>query len=136
MASKGLLTTRITRGQGDGGGLARHLTDDARVGHDQVITGHARLASDTARDHHDIALRLPVAAGDETVVTHHRARVEKIEGLALRKALDEVDEDDVRIVALGKALGKAGADMAGADDGDLVTNGDASLRPLPEREGW
>ena len=45
-----------------------------------------------------------------------------IEGLALRIVRDDVDEDDVRVVAAGDLLRARGADVAGADDRDLSSH--------------
>ena len=48
------------------------------------------------------------------------ARLPLVERLALRHALDHVDHHDgAGEVLLGQALGRGGADVAGADDGDL-----------------
>ena len=49
-------------------------------------------------------------------------RLGEVEALALGQPLDDVDEDDVREAGLGDALGGGGADIAGADDGDLVAS--------------
>ena len=62
-----------------------------------------------------------VRARDARVVADDRSGLGEIEALALRQALDDVDEHDVGEPGLGDALGGRGADVAGADDGDLVT---------------
>jgi len=46
--------------------------------------------------------------------------IPEVKALALRKAFDDVDEDDVCQAGLGDPLGGGGAHIAGADDGDLV----------------
>src|ERR1035438_4768369 len=117
-------------GVGRGGrGLPGDPGNDARVGHHQVVAGHPRLAGEAAGDDHDVAagtVRVAVAAGDQAVVADHRTGFEQVQRLALRQALDDVDEDDVSVVALDQPLGQGGADVAGADDGDLVPHGSLS----------
>ncbi len=51
----------------------------------------------------------------------HGGRLGEVESLALRQPLDDVDEDDVGKPGLGDALRGRRADVAGADDGDLVS---------------
>ena len=50
----------------------------------------------------------------------HGRGLGKVEALALRQPLDDVDEDDVGDARLRDALGGRRADVAGADDRDLV----------------
>ncbi len=49
-----------------------------------------------------------------------RGRLGEIETLALRQAFDDVDQHDVGEAGFGDALRGRGADVARADDGDLV----------------
>ena len=67
-----------------------------------------------------------VGAGDPRVVADDRRRLGEVEALALRQPLDDVDEHDVGEAGLGDALRGRGADVAGADDGDLVASHDLS----------
>jgi hypothetical protein len=109
--------------------LPDHPAHDTGVGHHQVVARHPGLAGDPARDHHDVAARsllVAVGAGDLAVVPDHGARFEDVQRLALGQALDDVDQDDVGVVTLGETLGQGGADVARADDGDLVAHGGAS----------
>ena len=64
-------------------------------------------------------LLVAVRADDVRLVAEHRAHLVDVERLALRQALLDVDEDDVRVVARGEHLRARRADVAGADDGDL-----------------
>ncbi len=57
---------------------------------------------------------------DPRVVADDRGGLGQVEPLALGQTLDDVDEDDVGQAGLGDPLGGGGADVAGADDGDLV----------------
>ena len=74
-------------------------------------------------DHEDVgARRLVVAVGadDPGVEAFDRAGLPLVERLALRNALDDVDHHDgAGEILLGQSLGGRGADVAGADDGNL-----------------
>ena len=75
-----------------------------------------------------------VAAGDPRVVPHDRRRLGEVEALALRQPLDDVDEHDVGETRLRDALRGRGADVPGADDGDLVAaHGLSPLLVSPRR---
>jgi len=67
-------------------------------------------------------------------VPDDRGRLGEVETLALRQAFDDVDQDDIRKAGLGDALGGRGADIAGADDGDLVA-GHAGRDSFQDRGG-
>ena len=98
-------------------------TDDPGVLGQQVVAAHPRLPGEAGRDDDDVAARgvgIVVRAEDPGVVAHDRGRLGEIETLALRQALDDVDQDDVREAGLGDPLGGGRADVPGADDGDLV----------------
>jgi hypothetical protein len=62
-------------------------------------------------------------------VPDDRRRLGKVQALALRQAFDDVDEDDVSDPRFGDPLRGRGADVAGADDGDLVS-GHAGWAPF------
>ena len=66
--------------------------------------------------------RLGVVVGPDhpAVVADDGRRLGQVQALALGQALDDVDEDDVGETGLGDPLGGRRADVAGADDGDLV----------------
>ena len=67
-------------------------------------------------------VRVVVGAGDPGVVPDDRRRLGQVERLALREPLDDVDQDDVGQACLGDPLRGRRADVAGADDGDLVAS--------------
>ena len=98
--------------------------DDARVLGQQVVAAHARLAGEAGGDDDDVRagrVGVVVRAGDLHVVAHDRRRLGQVERLALRQALDDVDQHDVRKACLRHSLGDGRADVAGADDGYLGT---------------
>ena len=81
------------------------------------------LAGEARRHDDDVGaggVGVVVRADDAGVVADDRRRLGEVEALALGQALDDVDEDDVGEAGLGDPLGGGGADVAGADDGDLV----------------
>ena len=97
--------------------------DDPGVLGQQVVAAHARLAREPGGDDDDVGaggVGVVVRAGDPGVVADDRGGLGEVEALALRQALDDVDEDDVGEAGLGDALRGRRADVAGADDGDLV----------------
>ena len=104
-------------------GLLDDRADDPGVLGQQVVAAHPRLAREAGGDDDDVGagrVGVVVRAGDPGVVPDDRRRLGEVEALALRQALDDVDEDDVGEARLGDPLGGRGADVAGADDGDLV----------------
>ena len=97
--------------------------DDPGVRRHQLVAAHARLARDPGRDDDDVRARgvgVVVRAGDPRIVSDDRSGLREVETLALRQAVDDVDEDDVGEAGLGDALRGRRADIPGADDGDLV----------------
>ena len=109
------------------GGLLRRLLhdgpDDPGVLGQQVVAAHPRLAGQSRGDHDDVGpggVRVVVRAGDPGVMADDRGRLGQVERLALREPFDDVDQDDVGQAGLGDTLGGRRADIAGADDGDLV----------------
>jgi len=120
-----------------GDGLFHDRLDDPGVLGQQVVAAHARLASQTRGHDDDVAARgvgVVVRPGDPGVVADDRGRLGEIEGLALRQPFDDVDEHDVGEAGLGDALGRRRADVAGADDRDLVA-GHAVGSPFRDRAG-
>ncbi len=67
----------------------------------------------------------PFVAEDPRLVPEHRPRLVHVEGLALGEVRDDVDEDHVRVVAPRDLLGARRADIAGADDRDLLSTAHA-----------
>ena len=137
IASSGLVTTmRIASGE-CADGLLDDRRDDPGVLRQQVVAAHARLAGEAGGHDDDVRARrvgVVVRAGDPGVVADDRRRLGEVEALALRQPLDDVDEHDVGEAGLGDALGGRRADVAGADDGDLVAGhgGGCSFRD----RGW
>jgi hypothetical protein len=110
------------------GGVAHGLLDDGSddpcVLRHQVVAAHARLAGEARRDDHDVRagrIRVVVRAGHARVVADDGGCLGEVEALALRQALHDVDEHDIGESRLGDPLGGRGTDIAGADDGNLVT---------------
>src|SRR5204862_666631 len=64
-------------------------------------------------------LVVTIAADERRIVAMDGAGLQQVERLALRHAFDHVDEDDVAELLLDRVLRDAGADVAGADHGDL-----------------
>src|SRR5581483_1211229 len=97
--------------------------DDRLIRRDEVVAAHARRARPPGGDHDDVrALGLVVAVrpDDRGLVAEHGAGLVHVERLALGEVRDDVDEDDVCVVAPRDLLGARRADVSGADDGDLV----------------
>ena len=98
IASSGLETTmRIAFGRARKH-LAHDVRDDALVGRDEVVAAHAGLARQAGGDHDDVGVRgrvVGVGAGHAGVELLDRGRLHDVERLALRDALDDVDEGDV-----------------------------------------
>ena len=104
-------------------GLLDDRADDPGVRRHQLVAAHPGLARDPGRDDDDVRARgvgVVVRAGDPRVVSDDRSGLRKVETLALRQPVDDVDQDDVGEAGLGDALRGRRADIAGADDGDLV----------------
>ena len=108
---------RVRRGLLDDG------ADDAGVLGQQVVAAHPGLAGEARGDDDDVGagrVGVVVRAGDPGVVADDRCGLGEVETLALRQPLDDVHQDDVGEAGLGDALSGRRADVAGADDGDLV----------------
>ena len=106
-----------------------HLQVDA----EQIVAAHPRLAGDAGGDDDDVGARdvgIIVRALERRVEALDRAALGKIERLALRHALDDVEQDDVAKLLRGGEMGERAADIAGADQRDLV----ASHGALPALE--
>src|SRR5256714_1640217 len=104
--------------------LLGHAADDVLVGFHEVVPGHAGLAGHAGGDHADARPgRLLVAIGsdDGGVIADDRAGLQQVEGLSLGQAFNDVDQHEVGVATLGKALGQGGADVAGPHDRDLGT---------------
>ena len=99
--------------------LADHLCVDA----DQIVAAHARLPRHPGRDDDDIRAldaRIIVRAGDRGVVALDRRSLHDVERLSLRHAFDNVEQHDIAQFLEAGQEGQRAADLAGADQRDLV----------------
>ncbi len=123
IASSGLVTMiRIASGECCDR-LLDHGPHDPGVLRQQVVAAHPGLAREARGDDDDVGaggVGVVVGAGDPGVVADDRGGLREVETLALRQAFDDVDQDDVGEAGLGDPLRGRRADIAGADDGDLV----------------
>jgi hypothetical protein len=106
-----------------------HLEIDA----EQVVAAHARLARNASGDDHHVRARdvgIVVRAGDAGVEALDRAALRKIERLALRHALDHVEQHDIAEALQGGEVGQRAADIAGADKGDFLAGHCEDVLPL------
>ena len=98
-----------------------HLQIDA----EQIVAAHPRLAGDAGGDDDDVGaldVGIIVRALERDVEALDRAALGKIERLALRHALDHVEQDDVAKLLRRGEMGERAADIAGADKRDLVAS--------------
>ena len=116
----------VLRARGD---LLDDRADDLRVLEQQVVARHAGLAREPGGDDDDVGVRglvVAVGADEARVVAVDRPRLREIERLALRNALDDVDQDDVAKLLLDYVLCDRRADVAGAHYRDLRSSGHQS----------
>ena len=135
MASSGFETT-ITNAFGRvllqrlGDGL-----DDLGVDADEIVAAHARLARHAGGDDADVGARevgVVVAALDLDVEALDGPGGGEVERLALRQALDDVEQDDVAEPLQRAQVRERAADHAGADERDLLPcHGAVFLRVSP-----
>ena len=125
IASSGFETTiRIASGR-DGDHLLGHGLDDLLVRRHEIVAPHPGRARQPGGDHDDrgaCALLVAVRADDRRLEAEHGAHLVDVERLALRQALLDVDEDDVRVVALREHLRARGTDVPGPHDGHLLSH--------------
>ena len=118
---------RVLRAPDD---LLDDAPDDLRVLEEQVVAGHPRLPGEARGDHDDVRVRgliVAVGPGQPRVVAVDRSCLGEVERLALRHALDDVHKHDVAQLLLDHVLRHGGADVSGADDGDLGARSHQSL---------
>ena len=124
IASSGFETTTRIASRERFDRLTRDLADDRLVRGDEVVARHPGRAGLPGRDHDHVGalgLLVAVRAEDVRLEAEHRAGLVHVERLPLREVGDDVDEDDVRVVAARELEGAGRADVPGADDGDLST---------------
>ena len=98
-----------------------HLQVDAQ----QVVAAHARLARHAGgHDAHVGARDVGIVAGalEAAVEALGRTRLRKVKRLALRRALGDVEQDDVAQFLDGGEMRQRAADLTGADQGNLGTS--------------
>jgi len=107
------------------------LLDDVGVGADQVVAAHPRLAGDSGRDDHQFGSgrqAVVIRPDDARIEAFDRCGLVLVEGFPLRDTFDDIDQDDgTGELFFGEALGGGGADVAGANDGDLGEQGVGKL---------
>ena len=97
---------------------------DLCVRADQVVAAHARLARHPGGDDHDVRAgdrRIVRRAGVIGVEAHDRRGLGDVERLAAGHAVYDVEQDDVAQFLEAGEQGQRAADLAGADQGDLVS---------------
>ena len=110
--------------------FANDAADDSHVGEEKIVAAHAGTAGYAGGDDNEVGaggLFVAVGAGDQGVGADDGAGLEHVEGLALGKVFDDVDEDDVGVAEFVDALGGGGADVAGAYDGYFLSHVQAFL---------
>jgi len=115
------------------------LPHDLEVRRQQVVSRHAGLAGQTRRDDHDVRTGdalVAVRTGNLDIRSHDRSALGHVEGLALGKSVDDVEDHDVTEFAVCNLLGEHAADVSAADQSNLVTHGEFSVgfsgRPGPD----
>src|SRR6266540_5437547 len=110
----------------------RDLRDRVEVHLEEVVAAHAGLAGHAGG--HDADVRVlddgvvgRAAAGDVHVELEDAPGLLQVEGLPLRDALHDVHEDDVPEVPLTTHERHRAADLAGADERDLLASSHAVL---------
>src|SRR5688572_3694566 len=100
------------------------LLDDARVGVEEIVTRHTRLAGDSRSDDDYLGvggLVVAVRSDDSRIEAFDRCRLPLVETFALRDTFHDVHEDDfARELLFGDALRGRRANVPCADDRDSV----------------
>ncbi len=104
---------------------------------EQVVAAHARLPRHAGGDDDDVGAgdgRIVARAGELGVKALDRTRLSEIERLALRDAVDDVEEDDVAEFLKRRQMRQGAADLAGPDQSNLLARHGICplLRPLIE----
>ena len=141
---------RIERiGDADDEGVGRIFLDagadlahDLEIDVEQIVAAHARLARHAGGDDAHIGAFdgiVAVGAGELGVEIVDRRGLGDVERLALRDALHDVEHHDVAELFEADEMGERAADLAGADQRNLVTrHGGKTLDLLLPRgaAGW
>ncbi len=95
---------------------------DLQVDADQVVAAHAGLARHAGGDDADVGTRdvgVVVRALQRDVRAEHGGGLGDVQRLALRRALGDVEQDDVAQRLARRDVGQGATDHSGADEGDL-----------------
>jgi hypothetical protein len=104
----------------------------------RFFAAHARLAREASGDDADVGasdVGVGVRARELGVVARERGELVEVEGLALGRAAEDVEEDDVAEILLGGEEGEGAADLTGANHCNLLRGHDSSESVLGERGG-
>jgi hypothetical protein len=79
--------------------LLHHIAHDLEVRIQQVVAAHPRLARNPRRNHHHIRprrVRIIVRPNNRHIALFNRHRLGEVQPLALRHALDHIDQHHIR----------------------------------------
>jgi hypothetical protein len=99
-----------------------HRADHVGVGADQVVAAHAGLARHPGGDDDDVSPRevgIVACAAQGCVEALDWTALRKVEGLAGRHSLHDVEENDVPELLHGHKVGQRPPDLASANEGDF-----------------
>ena len=100
------------------------LIHDLEVDAEQIVAAHAGLARHAGGDDADVGALdrlVGVGAGELGVEALDRRRLGEVERLALRDAFGDVEQHDVAELFQADEMSERAADLAGADQRNLVT---------------
>src|SRR5262249_12968679 len=115
------------------------LTHDLEVDVEQVVAAHAGLARNTGSDNAHIGALdgiVGIGAGKFGVEIVHWRCLGDIERLALRNALHDVEHHDVTKFFQSNEVGQRAANLADADQRNLVTRHGGKALDLCGRHDW
>ena len=108
---------------------------DLQVDAEQIVTAHAGLARHAGGDDNHIGagdIGIIVRPDDLGVEALDRGALAKIERLALRHAFDHVEQHDIAETLERREVRERAADVAGADQRDLLAGHSSSFSMLPK----
>ncbi len=106
---------------------------DLGVNADQVVAAHARLTGNAGGDNDDIRtlqVGIVVGAAHRAVEAFDRRALRQVQRFALGQAIDDVEHDDVAQFLQADEVSQRAADIAGADESDLVASHDGSFSQM------
>jgi hypothetical protein len=109
-----------------GADCLHHLQIDA----EQVVSAHAGLSRHPRGDDDDVGAgdgRVVARADELGVEALDRPRFGEIERLALRNAVDDIEEHDVAQLLQGGQVSQGAADLAGPDQSNFLARHDVML---------